>query len=102
MKSRLEVINCDGYDIYFSKLFKGDKQRYLDKTVLTPAELKRLKARVTLIHGAQDFAVPFIKAAVPLADSTPQADLIRIADCGHGASLDHPKKILDAGRTLFG
>ena len=102
VKSRLEVINRDGYGVYFSKMFKGDKQRYLDKTVLTPAELKRLKARVTLLHGAQDRAVPFKQAALPLADSIPQADLIRIANCGHGPSLDHPKKFLDAARTLFG
>ena len=102
VKSRLEVIRRDGYDVYFSKMFKGDNQRYLDKTVLSQAELKRLKCQVTLIHGAQDRAVPFKQAAVPLADAIAQADLIRIAECGHGPSLDHPKKFLDAARTLFG
>ena len=102
VKSRLGVLRRDDYGAYFSKMFKGDKQRYMDKAVLTQAELKRIKCQVTLIHGAQDRAVPFKQVAVPLADAIPQADLIRIANCGHGPSLDHPKKFLSAARSLFG
>ena len=102
VKNRMEVLNQGDYGAYFTKMFKGEKQRYLDKSVLTKAELKRIKCEVLILHGAQDRAVPFKQAAVPLADAIPQADLIRLAACGHGPALDQSGKFVDVARGLFG
>jgi 2-hydroxymuconate-semialdehyde hydrolase len=102
-QERLAVINKDGYDEYFSKMFKGNKQRYLDKAVLNKAELKRLKGKaITLLYGAHDTAVPYMKCGVPLADSIPHADLIRLANCGHGPAIEQTEKFLSIARAQFG
>ena len=102
VKNRMSVLRSGNYEDYFTKMFKGDKQRYLDKTVLTRGELRRITCKVVSLHGADDLAVPFRKAAIPLADAIPQADLICLADCGHGPAFDQPDKFLDVARGLFG
>jgi len=102
VKERLAIIRKDGYDEYFSKMFKGDKQRYLNKTVLTKAELKRIKCQLVFIHGALDKPVPFKQCTLRLADAIPQADVVRLANCGHGPSLEQPEKFLETARWLFG
>ena len=101
-QERLAVIRKDGYDKYFSKMFKGDKQRYMDKAVLTKAEIKRLKGKkITLLYGAQEAAVPYMKAGLPLAESIPNADLIRLANCGHGPAVEQTEKFLSIARMHF-
>ena len=102
IRERLDAVYKDGYDKYFGEMYKGDKQRYLGKCVLTKAELKRLKCEVLLLHGAHDKQVPFRKAGIPLADSIPQADFIRLAKSGHPPHLDEPQKWLQIVTDFFG
>ena len=99
---RFNLINTPSYRDYFTRMFKGDVQRYMNQASLTKAELARIKQQVVLLYGAQDRPVPFAEAAVPLADAIPQADLIRLANCGHTPSLDQPEKFLATVRSLFG
>ncbi|MBM3511615.1 MAG: alpha/beta hydrolase [Alphaproteobacteria bacterium] len=102
LKDRMRVLNTGNYRDYFTKMFKGDKQKILDQCVLTPAELKKIKCEVLMVHGAQDRPVPFAAAAVPLADKLPQSDLVRLANCGHGPAMDRPKLFLELTRNFFG
>jgi 2-hydroxymuconate-semialdehyde hydrolase len=102
VRNRLALIAKDGYDDYFTKMFQGDKQRYLDKAVLTRAELKRITCKVHILHGANDAAVPFHEACLPLADALPQAHLTRLANCGHPCSFDQPESFLHVANAFFG
>ena len=101
-KERFKLVDTPEYRRYFTRMFKGDRQRYMDMMVLTKAELKRLKCQVTIVHGAQDQPVPFRQTAVKLAEAIPQADLIRLANCGHTPAVDQPDKMLDIARSFFG
>ena len=94
---RMRVLHSGNYGEYFTKMFSGNKQ-----SILNQSELKRIKCEVLMLHGAQDVAVPFDDAAVPLAELLPQADLVRLANCGHGPAMDQPAKFLDAARNFFG
>lgn len=100
---RFAVLNRDGYGEYFSRLFKGNKQRYLDQTILSRAQLKKLeRCKVVLLHGAQDLSVPFEKTTLALAAGLPHADVVRLANCGHPCSFDQPQKFMKVAHALFG
>ena len=99
---RMRVLQSGNYGEYFSKMFKGNKQSILNKCVLTPGELKRIRCDVLMVHGAVDLSVPFDEVAIPLAGRIPQADLVRLANCGHGPAMDQPAKFMDLTRNLFG
>lgn len=99
---RMRVLHSGNYGEYFSKMFSGNKQSILNQCVLTKAELRRIKCDVVMLHGAQDTPVPFDAAAVPLANAIPQADLVRLANCGHGPAMDQPGKFLEVARNFFG
>lgn len=102
VRDRLKVLHAGDYGDYFSKMFKGQKQRYIHKAALTPAQIKKIKCEVVFLHGDKDRGLPFEETALPLAKAIPTADLVRLAYCGHGPSLDQPKKFLHAARGLFG
>lgn len=102
IQERMDAIYKDGYDKYFGEMYKGDKQYYLNKATLTKTELKRIKCEVLMLHGAHDKQIPFRKAGIPLADSIPQADLIRFARSGHPVHLDESQKWLQIVTKFFG
>ena len=102
VKNRMAILNSGNYAPYFTRMFKGDKQRYLDQCVLSDAEFKRIKCEVLMIHGALDTMVPFDKVALPIAKKLPRADLIRLTNCGHGPAMDRPKTFLDLAQHFFG
>ena len=99
---RMKVLRTGNYGAYFTKMFSGNKQSILNRCVLTSREIERIKCNVLIIHGAQDLCVPFDQAAVPLANLLPRADLVRLAECGHGPAMDQPSKFLPLARYFFG
>ena len=101
VSARFALIDTPAYRNYFTRMFKGDIQRYINQATLTKQELGRIKQQVVLLYGANDRPVPFLTAALPLARAIPQADLIRLANCGHTPSLDQPEKFLSVARSLF-
>lgn len=103
VRERMALISKDNYREYFDRMYEGGGTRQLGQTVLTPLELKRLQnRRITLIHGAQDLSVPFEEAALALGRKLPNADIVRLANCGHPCSFDQPEKFLQVARNLFG
>jgi 2-hydroxymuconate-semialdehyde hydrolase len=102
VQQRLAVLNRDGYGEYFSKMFKGKKQRYLDEAILTRIQQKKLaRCKIVLLHGAQDVSVPFGETTLALGKMLPHADLVRLANCGHPCSFDQPEKFMKVARALF-
>jgi 2-hydroxymuconate-semialdehyde hydrolase len=102
VKDRMEVLSQGDYGDYFSKMFKGDKQAYVDKMALSHAELRRIKCRVLFVHRMLDVHIPFKTALLPLADRIPQADVIRLANCAHGPFLDQPERFMSIAKSYFG
>jgi 2-hydroxymuconate-semialdehyde hydrolase len=102
VRDRITLLKKDGYDQYFNAMFDGDKQKYLDKTVISRRALAKLKSEVTMIHGAEDTCVPFEEGGIGLAALLPRADLVRLADCGHPCSFDQPRKFIAVVKMAIG
>ena len=99
---RLAVLNREGYGKYFARMFKGNKQRYLDQTVLTPREQQKLRrCKILLLQGAQDDSVRFEESTLALGKLLPHADIVRLANCGHPCSFDQPEKFMKVARAFF-
>lgn len=101
-ESRLELLNTPGYAAYFSAMFAGDKQVYVDQMVLTRSELASIRAQVLFIHGIEDQVVPFTQATLPLMRLIKNADAALFGGCGHGPALEQPEKFMHAITGLFG
>lgn len=102
LDNRMAVLSDAPYREYFSKMFAGDKQKFLDATVIPEEELAQLKCEVTLVHGKEDQATPFEETAVALCRAIRQANLYAIARCGHGPALEQPDRFMSAAKFLFG
>ena len=101
-RERLETLNDGGYADYFSSMFAGDKQAYLDQLVLTGADLARIQSATLFVHGLNDRMVPFVEATLPMLRFIATADAVLINRCGHGPALEQPAKFLCAAHGLFG
>jgi 2-hydroxymuconate-semialdehyde hydrolase len=99
---RLRVLDQPGYREYFSAMFSGDKQRYLDQLVISPEELATIKADLLFVHGLNDQMTPFAASILPYLQSLTQADAYLLSHCGHGPALEQPQKFLRAARWLLG
>lgn len=102
IRERLDLMAAPGYREYYSRMFAGPKQRYIDAAVLTKKELAGLTAKVLLVFGKDDNAVPYATAGVRLAGSIPQADLLCIAGSGHATMIEVPDKLCTIARSFFG
>ena len=102
LDSRMALLAADGYGAYFSEMFAGDKQKYIDACVLDESELRRLKCSVTLMHGRDDKPIPAMENSVKLGSVIPDADVILLGRCGHSPALEHPDKFVDVAQMVFG
>ena len=102
LDNRMKVLHSGGYPEYFRSMFAGDRQSYIDSAVLTDQELASVGCDVLMIHGRDDQPFPYEATTRALAAKLPQADVLTIARCGHSPALEHPAKLLDAARMLFG
>ena len=88
------------YETYFSSMFGGDKQRFIEAAVLSPDELSRIKCPVTMLHGRDDKGFP-PEVTLKVAQSLPQADVTLIGRCSHSIAMEHPQKLIAAANLLF-
>ena len=100
-RERLATLNEGDYADYFSSMFAGDKQAYLDQLVLTGADLARITSEILFVHGLNDRMVPFAEATLPLLRRIATADAVLINRCGHGPALEQPAKFLRAAHGFF-
>lgn len=102
LDNRVKTLFGDAaYRDYFSTMFAGDKQRYVDETVLSAAELARVTVPMAMLHGREDSAFP-PSGTLALAAALRQADVTLIANCSHSIALEFPDKLLAACHGLFG
>ncbi|CCB63429.1 MULTISPECIES: alpha/beta fold hydrolase [unclassified Hyphomicrobium] len=100
--NRIETLWKDkAYRDYFMAMFAGDRQRFVNETLLSSNELRRIKIPVSMLHGRNDIAFP-PDVTMRIADALPQADVALLAHCSHSIALEFPEKLLSACHTLFG
>jgi len=102
LDNRMEVLRAPGYGEYLSAMFGGDKQRYIDQSVLSPEELRKLDCDVVMMHGRDDLPIPAAENTLALSRLIPRADVMIVGRCGHSPALEHPEKLLACAATLFG
>jgi 2-hydroxymuconate-semialdehyde hydrolase len=102
LNNRMTLLGSKGYADYFSEMFAGDKQRYIDDCVLDEEELRALKCKVAMVHGRDDKPIPALDNSVKIGAMIPNADVFILGQCGHSPALEHPGKFLDIARMIFG
>ena len=102
LDNRMKVIGDPAYKDYFTKMFGGDKQAYVDATHFSDEDLGKLKCNVAFVHGRDDRATKLEDTALPMSRKIKKADLYAIAHCGHGPALEQPAKFMMAAHNLFG
>jgi len=100
ISNREKVLFQGDYETYFSSMFGGDKQRFIEAAVLSPDELSRIKCPVTMLHGRDDKGFP-PEVTLKVAQSLPQADVTLIGRCSHSIAMEHPQKLIAAANLLF-
>ena len=100
LKNREAVLFKDDYKSYFSAMFAGEKQAYIDATVLDSEELRRITCDVTMLHGREDIAFP-PEVALTLSRALEQASVYLIGRCSHSVAMEHPDVLINAAELLF-
>ena len=101
LDGRMQILHSDtSYGPYFTSMFKGDQQHYIDQAVLTDQEFARLACKVTLLHGRNDRGFP-ASISLAVADKLAQADVSLLAKCSHSVAMERPDQFLSAARSLF-
>lgn len=101
IQGRIDVLHRADYGDYFSNMFGGDKQQYIQAAVLPETAWARIRCPVMLVHGRDDLPIPYEQTALEIARRLPQADLVALAHCGHSPALEHPDKLAALARMFF-
>ncbi len=102
LDNRLEMLHRCDYRSYFTSMFEGDKQDYIDASAVSREVLGRVNCEVLLMHGLDDHAVPFEETTLSLARDIDDADVMVLGRCGHGVAQEQSKKFLSAATAFFG
>jgi 2-hydroxymuconate-semialdehyde hydrolase len=100
--NRMQILAANEYGDYFARMFKGDKQRYVDACAVPRETLALLRAALLMLHGRNDTMVPFEVSTLAISESIPHADFMAIAHCGHGVAQEQPQKFMAAATAFFG
>jgi 2-hydroxymuconate-semialdehyde hydrolase len=101
LDARMDILHKDAtYGPYFSAMFSGDRQAYVDQTVLTAAELAGVRCKVSMLHGRDDAGFP-PSVSLSIASRLPQADVTLLGLCSHSIAMEQTDKFLAAAYSLF-
>jgi 2-hydroxymuconate-semialdehyde hydrolase len=100
LANREAVLFSGDYGPYFTAMFAGDKQAFIDAAVIPEETLKKITCDVTMLHGRNDLAFPY-EATMTIAQSLPQANVILIGRCSHSVAFEHPRMLVAAADALF-
>jgi 2-hydroxymuconate-semialdehyde hydrolase len=101
LDARMKILHSDStYGTYFSSMFGGNKQSYIDQAVITQQELAAIHCKVTMLHGRNDEGFP-PSISLSVAERLPQADVTLLGFCSHSIAMEQSEKFLAATRSLF-
>ena len=101
LSGREKVLFSGDYETYFSKMFEGDKLRYIDQAVLGAEELSKVKCEVLMLHGREDKGFPPEPLTLTVGRSLPHADIVLLGRCSHSVAFEYPKKFLALAESFF-
>lgn len=90
-----------GYPEYFTKMFDGDPDRYLDGSAVTESEFDAIRCPVVLMHGRQDRSFSPDETSLPLGEALPTADVVVLDRCAHSVAHERTEMFLAAIRATF-
>ena len=90
LEGRMRVLNAPKYADYFRSMFAGDKQAYIDATVLPVDQLRSITSDILMIHGREDLPLPFEQTTLAVARHLQRADVVVLSLCGHSPAIEHP------------
>ena len=102
LDGRMKILGDPEYAAYFRSMFAGDKQAIVDAANLGADTLAKIACDVVMVHGKDDRPFPYAETTMALARQIPQADAVVLARCGHSPALEHPDKLVQIARMLFG
>ena len=102
LDNRMSVLQSGDYGEYFTRMFAGNKQQYVDALVLSDHTLAKVTCDVLMMHGREDRAVPFHQTTLQVSERLSNADVIVLSHCGHGVAQEQPEKFLAAVTSFFG
>ncbi len=102
IENRENVLFDGEYESYFSTLFNGDKQQYVDAAIISDEELAKISCDVMMLHGRDDLGFPAESLTLPISRSIAKADATVIGRCSHSIAMEHPAKLIGAADVLFG
>jgi 2-hydroxymuconate-semialdehyde hydrolase len=101
LDARMDILHKDAtYGPYFSAMFSGSRQDFIDQTVLGASELAAVRCKVSMLHGRNDVGFP-PSITLDIATQLPQADVALFADCSHSIAMEQTEKFLAAAYSLF-
>ena len=100
LSNREAVLFSGDYSTYFSAMFGGDKQRFIDAAIVPEDALRRIVCDVSMLHGRNDRAFP-AEVTLNIAAHLPQANVQLIGNCSHSVAMEHPQMLLAAANQLF-
>lgn len=102
LDARMAIIGDASYQAYFDAMFAGDFARFIAATVVSEADLARIRADIVLLHGRNDLAFPAEQLSCVLARHLPGADLMLLGNCSHSVAMERPEIFLATAFALFG
>lgn len=102
LDARMEIIGSEEYRVYFDTMFGDPFEQYIDAAMVSPAELRAIKADVLMLHGRDDLPFPVEHCSAVMAPSITNADLWTLANCSHSVAMERTDAFLAAARLLFG
>ena len=100
LANRESVLFAGDYADYFTAMFAGDRQAFIDAAVVPEDRLRTIRCDATLLHGRDDRAFP-AAVTMALAEHLPQASVQLIGNCSHSVAMEHPRVFLAAADILF-
>jgi 2-hydroxymuconate-semialdehyde hydrolase len=101
LTNREAVLFSGDYKSYFSEMFDGDKQRFIDMATLSPDEVAAIKCEVLMLHGRDDAGYPAADLSLALGSRIPRSDVVLLGKCSHSIAFEQPQKFLALARNFF-
>lgn len=102
LDGRWDLLTQDGYGDYFTQMFAGNRQDFIDAAIVTDEEASGISARISMIHGRNDKPCPAEQTTLVLSEQLPQADVILLGECGHNLPREQTGKYMAAAVSILG
>ncbi|WP_333983594.1 alpha/beta fold hydrolase [Ectopseudomonas khazarica] len=98
---RMDILHDGVYGPYFTRMFQGNKQSYIDEATLTGEEFEQIKCPTLLIHGRNDVMFPAEELTLKIAEHLPHADVLLLGACAHLPATEHPERVVREVMAFF-